>query len=73
MLNPETHYEYYFKNASIYYCEKHDCLRVVNDHEDSVMMNGITQENIDEFIEFYNKYVKKVPDPTYIKVVEDAN
>ena len=70
MLNPETHYEYYFKNASIYYCEEHDCLRVVNDHEDSVMMNGITQENIDEFIEFYNKYVKKVPE---LKVVENES
>jgi len=69
-LRTETTYEYYFRNADIYYCAEHDCLRVADDHEDSVLLNGITEENIDEFIEFYNKYVKKVPE---LKVVEDAS
>ena len=69
-LRTETTFEYYFNNASLYYCKAHDCFRVTDDHEDSVLLNGVTEENIDEFIKMYNKYVKKVPE---LKVVEDAS
>ena len=55
-LRTETTYEYYFNNASIYYCTSHDVLRVVNDHEDSVMLNGVNQKDINSFIEHYFEY-----------------
>jgi len=57
-LSPETHYEYYFENASLYYCKEHGCLRVVDGFEDSVILNNITEENIDAFIKYYQINVK---------------
>ena len=32
-------------------------LRVVDNYSDSVMISGVTQETIEEFISGYNKYV----------------
>ena len=57
-LSPETHYEYYFKDAGLYYCKEHNALRVVDQFEDSVLLNGITEEDIDTFIKYYNINVK---------------
>ena len=57
-LSPEITYEYYFRNAFIYYCKEHGCLRVTDDHEDSVLLNGITEEDINTFITYYNLNVK---------------
>ncbi len=57
-LSPEITYEYYFKDASIHYCKEHGCLRVTNDFEDSVILHGITEANIDTFIQLYNINVK---------------
>ena len=57
-LSPEVTYEYYFGNAIIYYCKEHNCLRITDDHEDSVMLHGVTEQNIDTFIQFYNINVK---------------
>ena len=57
-LHPEVTFEYYFSNASIYYCKEHSCLRVTNDHEDSVLLNGIDEDTIDTFIKYYNINVK---------------
>ena len=57
-LSPETHYEYYFKDASLYYCKEHGALRVVEQFEDSVLLNGITEDDIDTFIKYYNINVK---------------
>ena len=59
-LHPEVTFEYYFSNASIYYYKEHSCLRVTNDHEDSVLLNGLSEENIDNFIRYYEVNVKKV-------------
>ena len=56
-LRPETTYEYRFKDAYLYYCEAHECLRVTDDHEDSVLLGGLTQKNINDFIECYFEYI----------------
>ena len=56
-LRVETTYEYQFKDAYLYYCAAHDCLRITEDHEDNVLCQGITQKNINDFIECYFKYV----------------
>ena len=57
-LSPEVTYEYYFRNPSLYFCREHGCLRVTDDHEDSVLLNGVTEANIDTFIQFYQINVK---------------
>jgi len=56
-LKTETTVEYYLDNAYIYYCKEHDCLRVSNNHEDSVLFNGISRKDIDNFISNYIEYV----------------
>ena len=56
-LRPELTYEYQFKAAYLYYCAAHDCLRITEDHEDNVLCQGITQKNINDFIECYFEYV----------------
>jgi len=56
-LRPETTYEYYFRSPSMYYCKDHDVFRVINDGEDSVMLNGIDSKTVNSFIEHYFKYV----------------
>ena len=56
-LQAETTVEYRFKEPYIFYCKHHDTLGISEDHEDSVQLNGITQENINDFIETYFEYV----------------
>ena len=56
-LKTETTVEYYFDNAYLFYCKTHDCLRVSNNHEDSVLLQGITQKDVNEFISSYISYV----------------
>jgi hypothetical protein len=56
-LRTETTYEYYFNNASLYYCKAHDCFRVTNDHEDSVLLHGVEQDEVDDFIANYFEYI----------------
>ena len=56
-LRSETTVEYYFKEPYLFYCKHHDTLGVSDDHSDSVQLNGITQEKINEFIETYIQYV----------------
>ena len=55
-LRTETTYEYYFNNASLYYCKHHDCFRVTDDHEDSVLLNGVTSKDVNDFIAHYFEY-----------------
>ena len=57
-LSPETTYEYHFRDAYLYYWKEHNCLRVTDDHEDSVLLAGITEEDIDTFIKYYQINVK---------------
>ena len=52
-LRTETTVEYYFDKAYLFYCSTHDCLRVSNNHEDSVLLQGITQKDVNEFISSY--------------------
>ena len=63
-LRTETNYEYYFNDASLYYCEAHDCLRVCNDYADSVHLNGVERKDINDFIEKYIEYVLEQDEST---------
>jgi hypothetical protein len=56
-LRTETTVEYYFNNAYLYYCKQHDCLRCSDNHEDSVLLNGVKQADVDSFISNYIEYV----------------
>ena len=55
-LKTETTYEYYFDRAYLFYCKTHECMRVSDNHEDSVCLNGVTSENINDFIANYFEY-----------------
>jgi len=56
-LRTETTVEYYFDSAFMYYCKQHECLRVSNNHEDSVLCNGVTEDRVNNFISNYIGYV----------------
>ena len=56
-LRSETTVEYYFKDAYLFFCQHHDTLGISEAHGDSVQLNGVTQENINDFIETYFEYV----------------
>ena len=56
-LRTETTVEYYFDNAYLYYCKQHDCFRFSNNHEDSVLLNGVTAKDVNKFIESYFEYI----------------
>ena len=56
-LKSETTVEYYFDKAYLYYCKQHDCFRVSNNYEDSLLLNGVEQRDINNFIENYFEYV----------------
>ena len=55
-LRTETTVEYYFDNAYLYYCKQHDCFRVTDSHEDSLLLNGVTSKNVNDFIANYFEY-----------------
>jgi len=52
-LRTETTVEYYFKDAYLFYCKHHDTLGISESHGDSVQLNGISSENINDFIKTY--------------------
>ena len=56
-LRSETTIEYHFKEPYLFYCSHHDTLGISEAHGDSVQLTGITQENINDFIETYFEYV----------------
>ena len=56
-LRTETTVEYYLDNAYLFYCKQHECLRVSNNHEDSVLLNGVTSKDVNDFIAHYFEYV----------------
>ena len=56
-LKSDTTVEYYFDKAYLYYCKQHNCFRVSNNHEDSLLLNGVEQRDINNFIENYFEYV----------------
>ena len=57
MLHSETTVEYRFKDAYLFFCQHHDTLGISEAHGDSVQLNGVTQENINDFIKTYFEYV----------------
>ena len=61
-LRTETTVEYYFDKAYLFYCSTHDCLRVSNNHEDSVLLQGVEQADVDNFISNYIEYVIEQPE-----------
>ena len=52
-LRSETTVEYYFKDAYLFYCKHHDTLGISEAHGDSVQLNGISSEKINDFIKTY--------------------
>ena len=56
-LRSETTVEYHFKDAYLFYCQHHDTLGISEAHGDSVQLNGVSQENINDFIKTYFEYV----------------
>jgi len=61
-LRTETTVEYYFNKAYLFYCKQHDCMRISDNHEDSVLINGVKQEDLDFFISNYIEYVLEQPE-----------
>ena len=61
-LRTETTVEYYFNNPYMYYCKEHECLRVSEHHEDSLLCNGIDRKTMDFFIANYIEYVLEQPE-----------
>ena len=72
-LRTETTVEYYFDNAYLFYCKEHDCFRFSNNHEDSVLLNGVKQGDVDDFISNYIEYVLDRPElkKTFKEALED--
>ena len=56
-LRTETTVEYYFDKAYLFYCKQHDCFRFSNNHEDSVLLQGVEQGDVDNFICSYIEYI----------------
>jgi hypothetical protein len=67
-LRSETTVEYYFDKAYLYYCKQHDCFRVSNNHEDGLLLNGVTSKDVNDFIANYFEYVlEDAPMKEYFK------
>ena len=56
-LRSETTVEYYFKDAYLFFCKHHDTLGISEAHGDSVQLNGLDEDCINEFIKTYIQYV----------------
>ena len=50
-LSYESTHEYYMKDPTMFYCESHNCLRITRDFEDSVMITGVTNNTLKEFVD----------------------
>ena len=50
MLTFDSTHEYYLgPDANIYYCSEHEALIVTRDHEDRLLINGISKETMLKF------------------------
>ncbi len=58
-LSYESTHEYHFNRPGMYYCDEHNTLRICNNFEDSILISGISRNDINEFIEKYHEYVLK--------------
>ena len=59
MLKFDATHEYFFHNASMFYCDDHDTLRITNNYEDSILLSGVESKHVNYFIEKYIEYVLK--------------
>ena len=50
MLSFQSTHEYYLGDASIYYCSEHDSLIIADDHTDRLVISGISDAVVNEFI-----------------------
>tara|TARA_R100000234_G_scaffold48720_2_gene29200 strand:+ start:428 stop:691 length:264 start_codon:yes stop_codon:yes gene_type:complete len=69
-LKTQTTVEYDFNNAYLYYCKQHNCFRVSENHEDSILLNGVTPDKVNDFISSYIEYV--LEDTDLKEVFEDS-
>ena len=61
MFKPELNYHFYLKDASLFYCDDHDTLRICDQLEDSITLEGVTRKDVNYFIEKYFEYVLELP------------
>jgi len=60
MLTFETTHEYYLgKDPDLYYCEAHSSLMITQDHEDRLLISGISKSTMLQFAsKFYKESLK---------------
>ena len=56
-LRAETTVEYHFNDPYIFFCKHHSTLGISESHGDSVQLNGLDEDCINEFIKTYFEYV----------------
>ena len=56
-LRSETTVEYHFNDPYIFFCKHHSTLGISESHGDSVQLNGLDEDCINEFIKTYIQYV----------------
>ena len=64
MLTFESTHDYQLSNASLFYCDVHDTLRVSDNYSDSVLLSGVTRKDVNYFIEKYFEYVLEQDEST---------
>ena len=66
MLQQETTIEFTFNRPFMHYCQEHECLRIGDSSGDNILLNGLKEEHIEDFINMYNKYVKSTRNLTVV-------
>ena len=61
-LKAQTTVEYSFNNPYVYYCSEHECLRISENHDDSILCEGLSRKTINFFIANYIEYVLDQPE-----------
>ena len=56
-LRSETTVEYHFNDPYIFFCKHHSTLGISESHGDSIQLNGLDEDCINDFIKTYFEYV----------------
>jgi len=56
-LRSETTVEYHFNDPYLFFCKHHSTLGISEAHGDSVQLEGIDEDKINDFIATYFEYV----------------
>ena len=56
-LTFESTHDYQLSNASLFFCDQHDTLRVCDNYTDSILLSGVERKDVNNFIEKYIEYV----------------